>query len=273
MTTRPPTSGHPPAACRSLVEVAPGVLVATSRTMTTTSTLLAGGSDVLLVDPAWHPDELDGLVAAVRGRGLCVVGGLATHAHHDHLLWHPGFGDAPRWASVATARLAQDGREAMVAELRALDDLPAHLADLVGRVRAVPDDPPALPAESVPPGFAPELVVHDGHAPGHTAVWLPDQRVLLAGDMLSDVELPLPFDPDDLSAYRAALDRLAPYAAAADVVVPGHGTPGTDALARLDADRRYLDDVLHRGRSDDPRQANLGMAYEHARLLRVVGRG
>ncbi len=81
---------------RELVEVAPGVLVATSRTMTTTSTAVVRDGDALLVDPAWHPDELVGLADALDARGLRVVGGIATHAHHDHLLWHPRLGDAPR---------------------------------------------------------------------------------------------------------------------------------------------------------------------------------
>ena len=33
--------------------------------------------------------------------------------------------------------------------------------------------------------------MHDGHAPGHGAVFLPESGVLIAGDMCSDVEIPL----------------------------------------------------------------------------------
>lgn len=120
-------------------------------------------------------------------------------------------------------------------------------------------------------GFDIELIVHDAHAPGHTALWLPQHRVLLAGDMLSDVELPLPFWPDDLPSYLAGLELLAPYAAHAALVIPGHGHVGTDALARLDADRRYLDDVLTRGSSNDPRRANPGMDAEYRHLQELVG--
>ncbi|UJP09060.1 MBL fold metallo-hydrolase [Microbacterium sp. KUDC0406] len=143
-----------------LREVAPGVLIATSRKMSTNSTLLVGGSDVLLVDPAWMPDELDALASEIRRRGLRVIGGFATHAHQDHLLWHPDFGAAPRWASARTAALAASEREALVSFLGA--DFPAHLVELMGRVRAAE----AIPAVSVPAGFEVELIVHDGHAPG-----------------------------------------------------------------------------------------------------------
>ncbi|MFD4961011.1 MBL fold metallo-hydrolase [Microbacterium sp. NPDC058389] len=250
---------------RELTEVADGVFVATSAIMSTTSTVLIGDDEALLIDPCWLPTELDGLADTLDARGLTVVGGFATHAHHDHLLWHERFGRAPRWASQATAALARDERAELLHSLGA--GFPHPLADLMGRVDGVDA---AIPSESVPRGFAPELVVHDGHAPGHTAVWLPEQRVLVAGDMLSDLELPLPFAPDDLDSYVAALDRLAPYAAQAAVVIPGHGTPGGDALARLDADRRYLNDVVAGRAPADPRLANPGMDQEYERLQRMV---
>lgn len=252
-----------------LREVAPGVLVATSRMMLTTSTVLVGDGQALLIDPAWLPYELQALASEIAAAEWSVIGGFATHAHHDHLLWHPGFGDAPRWASAATAARAARRRATLVEELGA--GFPHEIVDLLGRVSAVDG---ALPAASVPNDFEVELIVHDGHAPGHTALWLPRQRVLIAGDMLSDAELPLPFDPDDLGSYAEALDRLAPYAAAAAVVIPGHGHVGHDATRRLDADRRYLDDVTRGGRSGDPRIANPGMAEEHAHMLRLAtGRG
>ena len=248
-----------------MIEVADGVLVATSGVMSTTSTVLCRDGEALLIDPAWMPDELDALADELDARGLRVIGGFATHAHHDHLLWHPRFGSAARWASRATAALARDERDALVAALGA--EFPEPLVELMGAVEEVDA---ALPPASVPRGFAPELVVHDGHAPGHTAVWLPEQRVLIAGDMLSDLELPLPFYPDDLPSYVAALDLLAPFAARAAVVIPGHGTPGSDAVARLDADRRYLDDVVAGRVPSDPRLANPGMPDEYAHLKAMV---
>lgn len=242
-----------------LQEIVTGVFVATSRRMSTTSTALASGGQTLLIDPAWMPDELDALSETLRARSLEVVGGFSTHAHQDHLLWHPGFGDAPRWASPTTAELAQSERATLVEYLGT--DFPEALVDLMGQVDAVTE----VPMVSTPQGFAPELLIHHGHAPGHTAVWLPEQRVLIAGDMLSDIELPLPFYPDDLPSYLNALDLLAKYASRAFVVIPGHGSPGYDVLARLDADRRILDDVSAGRVPNDARMANPGMreALEH----------
>jgi glyoxylase-like metal-dependent hydrolase (beta-lactamase superfamily II) len=100
-----------------------------------------------------------------------------------------------------------------------------------------------LPADDGPlPG---EIVEHQAHAVGHAAILLADRGVLLAGDMLSDVLIPL-FDPrqdDQLGAYETALDRLDETAGDVDVVVPGHGAvaEGPEVAARLAADRAYID--------------------------------
>ena len=88
--------------------------------------------------------------------------------------------------------------------------------------------------------------------------------------MLSDRELPLPFDPDDLPAYLAALDTLAPFVAQATMLVPGHGRVTDDPMARLDADRRYLDALLAGDDPDDRRRGNPGMAQAHDRLVALA---
>jgi glyoxylase-like metal-dependent hydrolase (beta-lactamase superfamily II) len=95
----------------------------------------------------------------------------------------------------------------------------------MGRVDGIGD---SFPSDSAPTGVQIEPVFHDGHAPGHTALWLPERRVLIAGDMLSDIELPLPFFPDDLPAYLDSLDRLAPLAPA-----PPSSCPVTGRWARM----------------------------------------
>ena len=146
---------------RSASEVGSGVFVATSRKMSTNFTILVGDGHALLVDPAWLPDELDAIAADINDEHLAVIGGFATHAHHDHLLWHPSFGSAPRWASEQTAALAVGERSWLVHQLGS--SLPPHLVDLMGQVRGVPE---SIPKTSVPAGLEIELIVHNGHAPG-----------------------------------------------------------------------------------------------------------
>jgi glyoxylase-like metal-dependent hydrolase (beta-lactamase superfamily II) len=88
-------------------------------------------------------------------------------------------------------------------------------------------------------------VTHNAHAPGHTALWLPAARVLIAGDMLSDVELPL-LEQSSPADYAEGLAMLRPYVEKASAVIPGHGSPAIGAAAaarRWAADRRYLDSL------------------------------
>ncbi|MGF0116649.1 MBL fold metallo-hydrolase [Promicromonospora sp. Marseille-Q5078] len=273
------------------------VLVRTSRRLRTTSTLVlappARGADgaraALLVDPGWEPDELVAIADEVHARGARVVAGFSTHAHHDHLLWHPGLGtDVPRWATPPAAAVARRYRARLLAEAAAdaeryggAGHAPEAL-ELMGRVAPIPAEERGVPD---PDGLLPasEVVQHDGHAPGHAAVWLPRSRVLVAGDMLSDVELPLPCDETtgdentrggarrDVAGYLAGLDRLAPYVARCAVLVPGHGAPTSAARERLDADRRYLEAVLGGRPADDPRLSLPGAAAEDRRLRAAVG--
>ena len=257
---------------RRLVELTAGVYVATSRRYVTTSTVLldrVGGA--LVVDPAWDPDELAAIPTDLAALGVRAVAGLATHVHYDHVLWHPDLGDVPRWASPWTAREVVEHREAVLAGLD--PDFPAELAQLAGRLTALPDQQ-RLPTTFAVPWRGSELLCHqhDAHAPGHLAVELVEAGVLLCGDMLSDVELPMPDDDDQsLEPYLAGLDTLAPIVARAAVLVPGHGSPTRAPMARLDADRRYLDALLAGRPVDDERLGYPDMAELHAANVRRAG--
>jgi glyoxylase-like metal-dependent hydrolase (beta-lactamase superfamily II) len=81
------------------------------------------------------------------------------------------------------------------------------------------------------------------------ALWAPWAGVLVAGDYLSPVEIPMISRGGSVSAYLATLARLEPLVEEAEQVVPGHGGPidGTRALAILREDRAYLEVLLAEG--------------------------
>lgn len=248
-------------ACRRLREVAPGVLMATSRRYATTSTVLVDGSGgAVVIDPNWDPDELAAIPADLADLNLRCVAGVATHEHYDHVLWHPDLGDAPRWASERTVRDLDHHRDRLLAPL--VEYLTPDLIDLAGRLRPLPDE--TLPWA----GPRTRLVQHEAHAPGHLALLVEESGVLVAGDMLSDVELPMP-DPADatLDTYLSGIERLRPTVAASRLVIPGHGTAGERPMDRWDADMRYLDDLLAGRVSDDPRIGDPENADLHAANL------
>ena len=231
-----------------LTQVADGVWVRQSEWVWTNSIVVRGEDGLILVDPGIHGAELNELADDLDRLGMPVVAGFSTHPHWDHLLWHGRFGDVPRYATAACARSSpakpesSSGRRGGGSRRR-----PAELVALVT----------PLPADGGPvPG---EIIEHRAHAVGHAAILLADRGVLLAGDMLSDVLIPL-FDSrqdDQVGAYETALDRLGEAVGQVDVVVPGHGAvaEGPEMAARLAADRAYIE-ALRRG--EEPVDARLG---------------
>jgi len=238
--------------------------VTTSRRDLTTSTLLVANGRALLVDPAWDPDELAGLAADLRVLDVTVAAGFTTNAHHDHVLWHPDLGRAPRFASRRAFEVCARDRDRLIDGLGS--GWPAQLAELVGRVDAVEGD------ELDWPGPAVRLLTHDAHSPGHTALWVPAARALIAGDMLSDVELPL-LEESSPADYAAGLELLRPFALRASVLIPGHGHVALGAGRageRWRADHDYLTGLISGADPADARRRNPGMAQAHADNLRRV---
>jgi glyoxylase-like metal-dependent hydrolase (beta-lactamase superfamily II) len=255
-----------------LAEIAPGVLVATAEFAMTTSTVVtAPDGACLVIDPAVSVDDLAGLAADLAGAGLRPQAGFATHPHWDHVLWSADLGDVPRYGAPKGVAILPEVRAANVEHVEAA--APGHDLALFGQLVALPADPAVIPWD----GPVARVIVHDAHAPGHGAVFLPDAGVLVAGDMLSDIEMPLlDIDAaDPLGDYRAGLERLAAVTGVG-LLVPGHGHAGDGAefRRRVEADLRYLDLLAAGQPFDDPRAAGGWLRDWHERQLdRVAGRG
>jgi glyoxylase-like metal-dependent hydrolase (beta-lactamase superfamily II) len=231
-----------------LNEVADGVWVRQSGWVWSNSIVVRTEGGLILVDPGIDGSELDELADDLDRLATPVVAGFATHPHWDHLLWHPRFGDVPRYATAACAQVAAERRE--LGQKMAAESASGIPLDLFGLVTPLPPSGGGVPGE---------IIEHEAHAVGHAAVLLADRGVLLAGDMLSDVLVPMlgPPRPDQVDVYGAALDRLGEAARQVDVVVPGHGSvaQGREVAARLAADRAYIA-ALRRG--EEPVDARWG---------------
>jgi hydroxyacylglutathione hydrolase len=244
------------------------VLVATAEFDLTTTTVLAGGDGgCLVIDPAVTVADLAALAAALAGRGLRPRAGWSTHPHWDHVLWSRELGDVPRYAAPAAVAAARAGRAAMLRQAHRA--APGHDPRQFGRLTPLPPGAGAVPWG----GPQAQVVVHDGHAPGHGALFLPGTGTLIAGDMCSDAEIPL-LDlagRDPLGDYGAGLRQLAALDGVRQVI-PGHGSVGDAAefRRRLAADRGYLD-ALAQGRPfTDPRLTKRWHRAAHTRQLRYA---
>ncbi len=223
------------------------VVVAVSRAYQTTCTLVRSGNEAFCIDSPVFPDELEILPAIAEQAGFPVVGLLATHADWDHLLGRFAFAEAPLGCAESTAARLVNQPGAAQRELRAFDE----------EMYVERPGPLSLPgAQSLPtPGHCGigelELEVHpaDGHTEDGMAVWVPWARVLVAGDYLSPVEIPMLSPGGSARGYLATLGRLEPLVEQADYVVPGHGAPleGQRAAAILREDRAYVEGLIEHG--------------------------
>jgi hydroxyacylglutathione hydrolase len=245
-----------------LAELVAGVLVATSEVYLTTSTVVTGHSaGCLVIDPALTVTDLQLLAADLATAGLHPVVGFATHPHWDHLLWCRELGEAPRYASPQTVATAECERPTLITD--AGKAAPGHDLDLFGRLVSLGPQTDAIPWS----GPDAMVVTHDGHAPGHSAVFLPDSGTLIAGDMCSDIEIPL-LDlgrADPVGDYEAGLERLAVLPVRH--VVPGHGTVADAAefRRRVAADLAYLGALRRGSDPHDPRLTIGWLIDEHNR--------
>ena len=217
------------------------VLVFFSRVWQTTCTAVRSGEEGFVIDSPIYPDELEALPAVLAQAGFPVSGLLATHADWDHLLARGAFPETSLGVAETTAARLRGEPGAAQRELRRFDE--EHY---------VQDRPPlglsAIQELPVPGalglGAAQELELHPtgGHTADGMAVVIPWAGVLVAGDYLSPVEIPMLSPGGSVSAYEATLHRLQALIARSEWIVPGHGAPlARDAAARvLEQDAAYL---------------------------------
>ncbi|HXC45488.1 MAG TPA: MBL fold metallo-hydrolase [Solirubrobacteraceae bacterium] len=246
------------------------VLVATSRIWQTTCTIVRGASsptgedgpagvetsapitvhmsgaaappsETFVIDSPILPDELEILPALLeQARFPTPSGLLATHADWDHLLARLAFPDATLGCAVTSAERMRSNPGAAQRELRMFDEqhyVPRGAPLALGAVQAL-DTPGSCEIGSR------ELVLHpaEGHTSDGMIVWIGWASVLVAGDYLSPVEIPVLGEGGSIDAYLATLERLRPLVSAAKHIVPGHGAvlDSTRAATVLEQDVVYL---------------------------------
>jgi glyoxylase-like metal-dependent hydrolase (beta-lactamase superfamily II) len=252
-----------------LTRVTDDVLVHQSELLANNTVVVEGRGGVLLVDPGLTNAEMTCLAKDLRVLGRPVVAGFATHPDWDHSLWHADLGDAPRFGTARCAAFLEDLLSQPDWRDRVAEGLPPEIADDTplddfGLVTALPDGATHVPWD----GPAVRVIEHPAHAPGHAALLVEGSGVLVAGDMLSDVFVPMlddwRGDNDPLEDHLTGLRLLEDAAADVDFVVPGHGSVGGAgrARARIDLDRAYVKALRDDREPDDPRITSAEPGWE-----------
>jgi len=243
-----------------LRQVAEGVLIHQSEFLQTNAVVVQGRAGVLVIDPGVRGDEMACLANDLSDSGQTVMAGFSTHPHWDHLLWHASLGVAPRYGTARCAatvrdRLSDAGAKARIAEQFIPPDIVEQVPlDLLGLITGLSAETEQIPWD----GPQVRIIEHQAHAPGHAALLIQERGVLIAGDTLSDVLIPL-LDfgdtADPIEDYLAALQLIEGAADGVDVVVPGHGSVGgADQIhARIDQDRAYVHALVEGQAVSDPR--------------------
>jgi hydroxyacylglutathione hydrolase len=226
----------------------------------TTTLELRRGNHRLLVDPGISPWEIDEVVSASSDPVTQV---LITHADWDHVMALGVLPDAQVTASAGAAERIRSGEARASIEKESVEAYVPFVA-LDGLHCEQEVEPPA--DVTLGPWSA---VCRPGR--GHTddglLTWFPEEKVLVIGDYLSELEIPFAYSSvrdyqTTLQTLIGVIERERP-----EFVVVGHGRPHTAerALEIADQDLDYIEAILA--------FAEAGCPADHAERIGVPFRG
>jgi glyoxylase-like metal-dependent hydrolase (beta-lactamase superfamily II) len=236
-----------------LRQLSDGVWIHESEFVQSNATVVRGRHGVLLIDAGVHVDEMICLTDDISALGMSVVAGFSTHPHWDHLLWHARFGDVPRYGTTrCAATVSEELSNGIEPSEHGIPELVP--LDLLGLISGLPVETRHIPWD----GSQVRILEHQAHAPGHAALLVEECGVLVAGDMLSDILIPLLHvddTADPIENYLLGLTLLESVAGEVDFVIPGHGSVGDAAqlAVRCDQDRAYVQGLRDASEVSDPR--------------------
>ena len=243
-----------------LRQVAEGVLIHQSEFCQSNTVVVPGQAGVLLIDAGVYasrdglPGERPVRCGSDRCSGLLDASSLGSRALARH-----AFGSAPRYGTARCAAAIRDQLSGPHWKDSIAGWIPPDIVeqiswDLLASLPACPPKLRGFPGMALKSGLSSIRRMPRGHA----ALLIEERGVLVAGDMLSDVLIPM-LDLDDtadpIEDYLAALRLIEGVAGDVDVLVPGHGSiGGADQVhPRIDQDRAYVHALRDAHVPSDPR--------------------
>lgn len=224
--------------------------------------MVLGDDSALVIDTAMGPRNGERLLRAARelagDRQLLLT---LTHFHPEHGFAAQSFRPAATilYNRAQLKELRAKGRE----YIDMFSGFGPHLAELLAEVELVEPHVVYEDAVDLDLGSLGAELRHFGqaHTLGDQIAWLPESRVLFAGDLVETRFFPIFPDPDAVgSKWIAVLERL--EALEPEVVVPGHGAVGdagiiTEAKDYLTTVRDRVRELSDAGRGLDEIKAEL----------------
>ncbi len=229
------------------VEVVPGVWMvqgasalgsSANRNFISNAAFVVTPAGVLVVDALGSPALARELVAAVaRITPKPITQVVLTHYHADHIYGLQVFKDLGATITAHDAGRAYLHSDTAALRLQASREEMAPWVD--AQTRLVPADRWINGPEQLDLGGVQVVLQPAGpaHTPEDLAVWLPQQRVLITGDLVFRGRVPFVGQADS-RRWVDALDRL--IALKPQIIVPGHGPASASAESDLTLTRSYL---------------------------------
>ena len=215
------------------------VFTSTPEGYSTTSTLVYGAKEDIIIDPQFLLSEAHKVAAMVLESGRMLTTVYSTHAHPDHY-----FGLAVMKPSFPNARLV--ALPAVVTGIR--NGWEGRYKFWTGTYgNNIPAPPPIVPEELTTTTLT--LEGHElqivggvqGDGPNNSFVWIPSLKAVIAGDIVfSGVHFGVPTG-ENRALWLKTLEQIAALKPA--IVIPGHQVRGAaNDLTALDFMRKYMQD-------------------------------
>lgn len=189
-----------------------------------------------VIDTMIFPEMAQEMAQEITRRGAKVAAVLNTHHHIDHIGGNKYFASAPIFGQADSIQALRNS----TMPLQAFDKLMPRFSGRFANLELVHPQPIVKPLE--PPRGGELLVFSAAHTVCDTAVWFPESRTLVTGDLNFIGVTPLALN-GLISGWIDALATLLELEP--QVVIPGHGPVGSaqDLLVL----RAYLRAVLATG--------------------------
>ncbi len=185
----------------------------------TTSTIVYGATDAVLIDPQFLASDARRVAEVIRASGKNLTTVYTTHAHPDHFLGVAVIKEEfPNARYVALPEVAARIETAWPARRNFW--YPTYGDELPSAEPILPEalSSPQLTLEGETMEITGEVM---GDGPGNSFVWIPSLRAVVAGDVVFyDRHLGVPADP---TAWFETLDRI--DALEPEILVAGHKSP------------------------------------------------
>ena len=192
--------------------------------------LISTPQGMVVIDTTSSPGEILVLLqaAGVDVEEVCMV--INTHSHSDHT-WGNQVFNCP----ILAHRLCLEQMQAALKVEWSMEELQAYISDLekTDLLRAedfrkvvenlnikLPDQVFDVRFMGVIGGVKYEVIHLGGHTPDLSIVWLPENKVLFASDLIFQGRYPYIFD-GDIPAWVDRLNKLQEFKA--EAIIPGHG--------------------------------------------------